>query len=86
MLLRQLQPVQNRAYVLLMDGNKGYLPPADCRSTQKIRVDTADFENLDSMCDRDWTLVLEDGRELDFLVAETIPGTITPTAGFRSYF
>ena len=39
--------------------------------------------SLDSMFGRDWTLVLEDGRKLDFFITETITGTIIPTTGFR---
>jgi len=39
--------------------------------------------SLDSMFGRDWTLILEDGRKLDFFIAETVTGTIIPTTGFR---
>jgi len=39
--------------------------------------------SLGSMFGRDWTLVLEDGRKLDFFIAETVTGTIIPTTGFR---
>ena len=39
--------------------------------------------SLDSMFGWDWTLVLEDGRKLDFFITETITGTIIPTTGFR---
>jgi len=39
--------------------------------------------SLDSMFGLDWTLVLEDGRKLDFFITETITGTIIPTTGFR---
>ena len=39
--------------------------------------------SLDSMFGRDWTLVLEDGRKLDFFITETLTGTIIPTTGFR---
>ena len=38
--------------------------------------------SLDSMFGRDWTLVLEDGRKLDFFITETLTGTIIPTTGF----
>jgi hypothetical protein len=40
--------------------------------------------SLDSLFGSDWTLVLEDGRRLDFFITETITGTITPMTGFRS--
>lgn len=39
--------------------------------------------SLNSMFGRDWTLVLEDGRKLDFFITETLTGTIIPTTGFR---
>jgi hypothetical protein len=40
--------------------------------------------SLDNIFGKDWTLVLEDGRKLDFFITETITGTIIPTTGFRA--
>ena len=69
-----------------------YLEPSDdivekthlLDSLKEIRGKINPIElSLDSMFGRDWTLVLEDGRELDFFIAETVTGTIIPTTGFR---
>lgn len=40
--------------------------------------------SLDNLFGGDCTLVLEDGRRLDFFITETITGNITPTTGLRS--
>ena len=40
--------------------------------------------SLGDIFGRDCTLVLEDGRKLDFFITGTITGNITPTTGIRS--
>jgi hypothetical protein len=51
---------------------------------KELRVKIKPIEiSLDSIFGRDYTLVLEDGRKLDFFITETLTGTIIPTTGIR---
>ena len=39
--------------------------------------------SLSSLFGKDWTLALEDGKKIDFFIAETVTGRITPITQLR---